>query len=158
MSRKYIRQEIVENFVYPNNTIDQYDIEIIHDINDNSVSGSINTFTLVSASSTGLTFNLNYTWNKNNAEPWIRNSGLLGVLSVHMLTPNQLYYKPWRIIQTQAYSNLSLTTVTAITTFSTTPTQMGVAAFTTGVYNFEMRFIGRTSIYPICTTLNITVP
>lgn len=157
MSRKYIRQEIVENFIYPNNTINQYDTEIVQNINDNSVSGTINSFTVVTATSIGMTLNLNFTWNKNGAEPWIRNSNLLGLISVHMLTPNQLYYKPWRIVQTQANANLNLTTQTSSTTFSITPSQMGVASFTSGTYYFEVRFIGRKSIYPVCTSLSITI-
>ena len=56
MSRKYIKQINDYNFVYPNNLIYEYDTEIVHDINDNSVSGITNSFTIDSVNATGLTY------------------------------------------------------------------------------------------------------
>ena len=32
---------------------------------------------------------------------------------------------------------------------------MGLTSFTNGVYYFEVRFIGHTSIYPVCLSLNL---
>ena len=74
MTRKYIRQQILQDFVYPNNEISQYDVDnIVHDINDNSVSGVVNSFSATTVTSTGLTISYSATWNRNGAEPWIRN-------------------------------------------------------------------------------------
>jgi len=155
MSRKYIKELLSYDFVYPNNTVSEYDLEIVHDINNNSVSGTVNSFSATTVTTSSITFSLNYTWNLNNAEPWIRNSNLLGLLSVHMLTPDQDYFKPWRIIQTQGYSPITATTVTSSTTFTITASQAGVASFTSGTYYFEVRFIGHRAIYPVCVSLDL---
>jgi hypothetical protein len=155
MSRKYISELLSYDFVYPNNTVSEYDLEIVHDINNNSVNGTVNSFSATTVTTTGITFSLNYTWNLNNAEPWIRNSNQLGILSVHMLTPDQDYFKPWRVIQSQANATITTTTFTATTTFSVTPAQMGVASFIDGTYYFEVRFIGHRAIYPVCLSLNL---
>jgi hypothetical protein len=159
MSRKYIRQQILQDFVYPNNEVSQYDVDnIVHDINDNSVSGTVNSFSATTFNSTGLTISYNITWNLNGAEPWIRNSNVLGILSVHMLAPNQNYYKPWRIVTSLGNANISLTTLTETNSFTVTPSQMGLSTFTNGTYYFEVRFIGHRSIYPVCVNLNLLLP
>ena len=158
MSKKYIPQINNLDFVYPNSRLAEYDVDIVHDINDNSVSGTVNSFSAITASSTGITFNLNYTWNKNGAEPFIRNSGNLALLSVHMLAPGQDYYKPWRVVQSQSSTNPTATTVSNITIFTVTPALAGVVSFIPGTYYFEVRFIGHRSIYPVCVTQSIGIP
>jgi hypothetical protein len=159
MSRKYIRQQILQDFVYPNNEVSQYDVDnIVHDINDNSVSGVVNSFSATTFNSTGLTISYSATWNRNGAEPWIRNSSVLALLSVHMLAPGQDYYKPWRIIDTRGQLDLTLTASTVTLTFTVTPAQMGLTTFTSGTYYFEVRFIGHRSIFPVCLTRNLTLP
>ena len=159
MSRKYIRQQVLQDFVYPNNEVSQYDVDnIVQNINGNSVSGVINSLSTVSVSQSSITLTLNYTWNLNNAEPYVNNSNLLGLVSVHMLPPSQEYYKPFRVVQSTSSSNLVLTTITQSTTFTITPSMFNLVGFTDGIYNFEVRFIGHRSIYPICTSLNITMP
>ncbi len=159
MSRKYIRQQILQDFVYPNNETKQYDVDnIVHDINDNSVSGVINSISGISISNSSITLSINYTWNLNNAEPYINNNNLLGLVSVHMLAPGQNYYKPWRIVQSTSSSNLVLTTITQSTSFTIVPSDIGLTTFTTGTYYFEVRFIGHRSIYPVCISYNITIP
>jgi hypothetical protein len=159
MSRKYIRQQIIQDFVYPNNEVSQYDVDnIVHNINDNSVSGTVASFSATTITSTGITFSLNYTWNLNGAERWIRSSNELGILSVHMLAPGQEYYKPWRLIQSRSITNLTATTFTETTTFTATASQMGLTSLPNGTYYFEVRFIGHRSIYPICLSLNLSVP
>jgi hypothetical protein len=157
MTRKYIRQQILQDFVYPNNEVSQYDVDnIVHDINDNSVSGVVNSFSATTFNSTGLTISYNTTWNLNGAEPWIRNSSALGILSVHMLAPTQNYYKPWRVVTSS--SNVDVTTLTQTLSFSVTPSQVGLSTFTSGTYYYEVRFIGHRSIYPVCVNLNLTLP
>jgi len=158
MSRKYIRQIINQDFVYPNNDVSEYDVEIVHNINDNSVSGIVNSFTSTSLTSTGITFNINATWNLNNAERFIRNSNVLNLLSVHMLAPGQDYYKPWRLITSAGSFSITATTLPVTQTFSVTPAQVGLTSFTTGTYYFEVRFIGHRAIFPVCTSLDLSLP
>lgn len=157
MSKRYIPQVNETNFIYPNNTEQEYDVNIIHDINDNCVSGTVTNFSATTVSSTGITFTYSTTWDLNNAEPWIRNSNVLGIYSIHMLAPGQNYYKPWRLVQSRASSTTNLTTFSETNvTFSVTPSQVGVSAFTNGTYYFEVRFIGHRCIFPVCVQLNIS--
>jgi len=156
MSRKYIIEQIVENFVYPNNDQPEYGMEIVHDINNNSVSGTVVSFSATTVSSSGITFTMSYTWNKNGAEPFIRNSNLLSLCSVHMVVPQALSFKPWIVIQTQSTSTTGSTVFNGSTTFSVVPAQFDVAAFENGTYYFEVRFIGHRAIYPVCLSLYIT--
>jgi hypothetical protein len=158
MSKKYIRQEILQDFVYPNNDVSQYDIDVVQNINDNSVSGTLNSLSATTFNSTGLTLTFNYTWNLNGAEPWIRNSNTLSLVSIHMLAPGQDYYKPWRIVASVASTtNITGTTFTGtLTTATITPSSVGLTTFTAGTYYFEFRFIGHLSVYPVCANLDLT--
>lgn len=157
MGRKYIRQIINQNFVYPNNEVPEYDLEIVHDINDNSVSGTVTNFSAVTATSTGITLSYNYTWAKNGAEPFVSDFGVLNLVSVHMLTPSQSYYKPWRCINVVSSTGTTITTSSGtVNTGVITPAMLGVNIFVSGTYYFEFRFIGHRSIYPICAQLSIS--
>jgi hypothetical protein len=158
MSRKYIRQQILQDFVYPNNEVSQYDIDIVQDINDNSVDGLVNSFSATTVTSTFLEITTNLTWNLNGAEPFIRNSNQLSYLSIHMLAPGQDYYKPWRIVLTSTAGDLSLTGITDTIVFTVTPSSVGLTTFTSGTYYFEVRFIGHLSVYPVCVNLDLTLP
>ena len=62
MSKKYIKQVDSQNFVYPNYGITEYDTEIIHDINNNSVSGTVSNFSATTVSYSSITFSFNYTF------------------------------------------------------------------------------------------------
>jgi len=156
MSRKYIRQIINQDFVYANNEVSEYDIELVQDLNNISVSGSVNSFSATTVSSTGITFSLNYTWLKNGTDTFDRNSTLLRLLSVHMLASNQNYFKPWRTVNFVTSANLNLTSQTATVTFTVTPSQLGLTSFANGMYYFEFRFIGEKAIFPISLSRNIT--
>ena len=156
MSRKYIREQIVENFIYPNNDQPEYGMEIVHNINNNSVSGDVVSFSAVTATYSGITFSMNYTWNRNGAETFIRNSNLLSLCSVHMTVPNALNFKPWIVIDAQSTSGTTSSTFTDTVSFSVVPAQFDVAAFENGTYYFEVRFIGHRAIYPVCLSLYIT--
>jgi len=98
MSRKYISQREDTNFIYPNNDRSQYDVEIIHDINDNYMTGCTAAINSYTATTSNMIFNSSYSMNYNNAEKFIDEQGFLHVFSVHMLAPGQDYYKPWRCI------------------------------------------------------------
>jgi hypothetical protein len=156
MSRKYIRQIINRDFVYPNNEVSEYDIELVQDLNENSVSGTVTNFTATTVTTSGMTFTHNYTWASNNAETWRRNSNTMGILSVHAMLPNQLYYKPWRVVNTLAVNTPFLSTYSGSNTVTITPSQFNLPSFSNGVYYFEIRFIGHRSIFPVCVQYNIT--
>ena len=157
MSRKYVRERIAQNFVYPNKTVSEYDIEIVHDINDNSVSGTINSFDAY-YDGTDITVSFNYTWNLNGAERWIDDSGKNHLLSVHMMSPTRVYYKPWRLVGDVSTTNVTGTTISGTTSFLVTPAQMGLTTLNIGEYNFEIRFIGHRAIFPVCQTFNVISP
>jgi hypothetical protein len=156
MSRKYIKQVDNDNFVYPNNNLAEYDIEIIHDINNNSVTGSVINFSATTVTSSSITFSFGYTWTKNGAEPFILNNGHLSLLSVHCFVNGQQYYKPWNLVYEINTSDPNATSVTGIETFTITPGQFGLSSFTDGMYYFEFRFVGHRAVYPVCASLNVT--
>jgi len=157
MGRKYIKQIINQNFIYPNDNVAEYDVEIVHDVNNNCVSGTVTNFSATTVSSTGITFTYNSTWALNNAEPFIRNSNELSIYSMHLIAPGQSFYKPWRLVQNRSSTGTTATTYTETSaTFSITPSQMGVTSFTNGTYYFEMRFIGHRCIFPVCANLTIS--
>ena len=159
MSRKFIGQVNNQNFIYPNNYLAEYDTEIVHDVNENSVSGTVTNFTATTITATGITFTHNYTWSKNNAEPYIQSSGNLSVLSVHMMAEGQDYFKPWRLVDFISVPSTGATTLSGSNTITVTPSQMGLTSFTNGTYYFEFRFIGHRAIYPICQTYAVgTIP
>lgn len=156
MPIKYIKQIINQDFVYANNEISEYDIELVHDINNQSVSGTVTSFSATTVSTTGITLTFNYAWSKNGAEPFISNAGNINLVSVHMLAPNQNYYKPWRAVDLVSNVSTFLTTYSGTHTFTVTPSQLGIASFSNGLYYFEFRFIGHRAIYNILASLNIT--
>ena len=155
MSRKYIKELLSNNFVYPNNTVPEYDLEIVHDINNYSVSGTVTTFTGVLTSSTGITINMSGTWSLNGAEPYVNQSGNLNILSVHMMDKTQNYYRPWSCVYEKSIATGS-TTNSFSESFNIKPSMVGVTGFTTGTYYFEVRMIGHRAVYPICVTAAVT--
>jgi len=157
MGRKYIKQRTSSNFVYPNNSLEEYDVDIVHDINNNSVSGTTTSITASSVSSSGITFSFDYTWAQNSAEPFVFTGTSYSFLSVHMMEPNTIYYKPWRLVS--AVTGTAASTKSGTVSFTVTPSQMGVSSFTNGVYSFEIRMIGKRAIFPICQSVTVsTVP
>lgn len=154
MSRKYISQQNVDNFIYPNNVLKQYGVEIVHNINNNSVSGTVTNFTGTSISISAITMSFDYTWSLNGAEPFIDDAGDYNILSVHMMAPSGLYYKPWR----QVYGKYSspVTGNTGSVSVTLTPSQLGLTYFTDGTYYFEIRMIGKKSVQPICKSLVVS--
>ena len=153
---KYISQQNNQNFVYPNYNLAEYDVDIIHNINVNGVTGTLNSSS-ATGTSANLSLTINATWTKNNADVFVTSGSTLQLWSVHCMTPSKQYYKPWRIV---GYANTGATTITTYTasqTITITPAMMGVASFATGTYYFEIRFIGGTSVYPISFSIPITI-
>jgi hypothetical protein len=158
MSTRYIPQLNETNFVFPNYEISEYDVDIIHTLNENSVSGTVTNFSATTIASTGITLNHSYTWSKNVAEVFVTSGNLLNLFSVHMIAAGQTYYKPWRLVDLVTSASTGISTASGSNTITVTPSMMGLTTFVTGTYYFEFRFIGLKSIYPVCQTLSITVP
>lgn len=158
MSYKYIPQLNNENFVYPNYDLVEYDDNILHNIDSDSVTGTCSSFSTTSIASTAITIQYTWSWSRNGAEVYIGPSNNIHLVSVHCLTSTQTYYKPWRLVDLITSGTTTGSTYTGTTSFTITPSQMGVTSFTTGTYYFELRFIGLKSVYPVCQTLSITVP
>jgi hypothetical protein len=156
MSKRYIPQLPSNDFVYPNNDRVEYDQEIVHEINNNTVTGSVSGLTLSIVDVNDLQLQYTYTWNRNDAEVWIRNSNLLGLLSVHVLAPGQDYFKPWKIWDSVANSNLNLTTSSSTITRTIVPSFVGLTGFPNGEYTFEFRFIGKLQPYVVCATATLS--
>ena len=154
MSKKYIGQVDNQNFIYPNNNLAEYDIEIIHDINDNNVTGSTSGLTITLTGS-NLNVAFSYVWDLNNGERYINDANQLSYLSVHMMDSSNLYYKPFRCISGYTTTGITSTTISGSTSIIVTPAMLGVAAFTGGTYNLEFRFIGHRNIYPIGTSYTV---
>jgi len=147
--RKYIGQQTQNDFVYPNNDAPLYDVEITHDINNNCVSGSTTGVTIGTGSTAnGLEISFNYTWVKNNAEPFFLDNGQMAILSVHILRPTDDYYKPWRLVHYVSTASTGSTTVSGTVSTTITSTEAG-GQFTSGTYSFEIRFIGKRCVFPI---------
>lgn len=158
MSNQYIKQINNQNFVFPNSDLAEYDVNIIHTINDNSVTGTVNSLTNIIASSASLQFLCDLTWNKNNADIFRGSNGLLNIASFHLLTPNSQYFKPWRCVIQKQWNVITATTVSTTFSFSVTPSLLQEPNFVSGIYTFDVRFIGGNSTYPVKQTLNITIP
>jgi hypothetical protein len=147
---KYIPQINNENFVFPNYELAEYDVDIIHSLNEESVSGTITNFTGTSITSTGATFTHDWSWSRNGADVVIANNGNINLLSVHVLAPGQNYFKPWRCVDLVNSGTTTGSTYSGTNTITITPSQMGLTSFSNGTFYFEFRFIGEKAIYPLC--------
>lgn len=159
MSNQYIPQINNQNFVYPNYELAEYDVDIIHDINNNSVSGVLNSFSATTVTTSVITISYDVTWIRNDADLFIRDvTNNISYLSIHAMAPSQSYYNPWRVVQTTSYNTYTgQTTLNASAVgLSVSASQLGLTSFTNGVYNFEFRFIGATSVYTVCTGITIS--
>jgi hypothetical protein len=157
MSRKYIKEIITQNFVYPNNRVSEYDIEMVHDINNNCPTGTINSISATTFTSSSIRIDWNATWNLNGAEPFIADGLLpLRAYSVHMMVGGQEYYKPWRTIGYGATATLTATGLTENNFYVGTPSDFGLATFPSGDYYFEFRFLGKRCVSPVWTSLSLT--
>jgi hypothetical protein len=157
MIPKYIPQLNNKNFVFPNYDLEEYDVDIIHDLLETSVYGQILNLSATTVSSTGITLNYDYVWYKNNSETFQNASGSTNIISVHAMAASQSYYKPWRCVSVLTGSTTG-TTISGNTSTTFTPSQLAVTGFTSGTYPIEFRFIGHRNVYPVCQSLSITVP
>ena len=160
MSKKYIAQINNQNFVYPNNNLAEYDVEIVHDLKESSVNGVITGFSPLtySGSPHNIGVSFTYQWFLNNAEPFIANNGKLNILSVHMQSPDRSFFKPWICVAAVQDDNVNLTYKTDICTFWVTPSMMGQTDFSDGTYYFEVRFLGHRAVFPVSVVGTLYTP
>jgi hypothetical protein len=166
MSRKYVGQINSKNFVYPNQNLAEYDVEIIHDINNNCVSGTITGLTVSSTSTTSISFTHNGTFLMNGAQPFITTFSspnyTLQYLSVHCQVPNQTYMNTWKVVDILNTTTSTPSTYTGNTitgnVITITPSMFGLSVFTSGTYYLEFRFIGQNCISKVCSSVNIVMP
>lgn len=150
--KKYIAQQTYENFVYPNNNVQIYDNnDIVQNINNNNITGVVNSLNYSLLTTTGATFTYNLTWNRNGGEDFIRNDGKRAIASIEMLPKGQLYYQPWRTVAVANSTDVSSNSVTVSGSFSVTPTEFGLPStgFTEGNYIFQVKFIGSKTTYVV---------
>ena len=159
MARQYIKQQNVTNFIYPNAYLAEYDTEIVHNINNNPVSGAVINFSATTVGS-NVVINFDYEWYKNGCEPYIDNNGQLHLFSVHMMDASTVYYKPWRCVSGVTTSDTTANFVSGHFNTTVTPAMMQISDFTSGQYFFEIRFIGKRAIDPIgeLSTLTFVQP
>jgi hypothetical protein len=164
MGRKYIAQQQDINYIYPNNILNQYDVEIVHDINDNCVTGTVTGLTATTFTSTGMTLSFTYDWSLNSAKRFLnQDSTATMVLSLHGMrgmastgsTVNQSYYNPWRILHHVTGTTTTTSQTATVTTGVLTPAMFGLSGFTNSFYQFEFRLIGEDCVLPICAQLEL---
>jgi len=148
MSKKYIGQIDNSNFVFPNYKLAEYDIDIIHELKENSVSGTTSGFDM-SYSSGNINISFTYQWYLNNAEPFISNDGKLNILSLHIMTNDKKYFKPWICVGLIQDNNTALSYKTDTQNFVVTPQMLGQVSFTSGTYFAEIRMMGHRAVFPL---------
>ena len=156
MGRKFIKQIINQDFVYPNADVSEYDVEIVHDLNNNSVSGTVANFSATTVNATGITFSYSYTWSLNGAEPFINDFNNLNFMSVHCMGPTQQYYKPWRLVGVPLLDYTGQTSTSGTLSFTVRPENLGLTTLSNGVYYFEVRMIGHRAIFPISVEYTVS--
>jgi hypothetical protein len=156
MSKKYIKQTNSYNFIYPNNTVPEYDVEIIHNINDNAPTGTISSVSVSGVTISGMTLHWSGVWNLNDAEPFVQDNGSVSTISLHGMGPTQQYFKPFRLLED--YTTTSGTTTVTYTNqiLSLTPSMFGLTSFTNGTYNFEFRLVSKRAVLPICGSVVVS--
>jgi hypothetical protein len=133
----------------------EYDVEIIHNINNNLITGTVNNFSIVKSGS-DLIISFDYVWNKNNGEPYVDASNNLHLLSVHLMDPTKTYFYPWRCVSGINVTNSNQNSVSGTASITVSPSVMGLDSFSFGYYYFSIKFIGHRSIYPIYGSYNLT--
>jgi hypothetical protein len=155
--RKYVAQQTYDNFVYPNNNVAVYDNDgIVQNIPTSGITGTVSGFT-ASKVGTTITVSFNYTWTRNGSDVFRTNSDRINLFSVHMMTPDKTYYKPWRLFDVKYVTGTTQNTYAGSYTASVTQAEFG-ETYGSGVYSFEIRFIGGLNTYVVCQTASIINP
>jgi hypothetical protein len=159
MSKKYIAQINNDNFVFPNNRLAEYDVEIIHNLQENGVTANLYGIDMYNSSG-NLHIHLAFDMFLNGAEPFISpTNGYLNYMSVHLMTPDKQYFKPWICVDVQQDSDVNANTW-SVTNYNlyVTPAMAGVTSFSSGTYYLELRFLGKRCVFPINTFEYVAFP
>lgn len=155
--RKYIPQRTYEDFVYPNNNIAIYDNnDVVQNILDEGITGTVSGFTATRVGTT-ITVSFNYTWQGNGSDVFRTSSDRINLFSVHMMTPDKTYYKPWRLFDVKYVTGTTQNTYAGSYTASVTQAEFG-ETYGYGLYSFEIRFIGGFNTYVVCQTASMVAP
>lgn len=110
---------------------------------------------VTSTSATGITLSYSWSWDLNGAEPFLNQDGDLVLYSIHALSPESDFYKPWFMVDYYKETYTGQTTGSGDSTVTITPDQFNLSLFVDGNYYFEFRFIGHRCVYPVsvCATI-----
>jgi hypothetical protein len=157
MKQKYIKQVDSQNFLYPNNTLAEYDVNIIHDLIEGTVTGTT-TEPVLTFSGSNINVTVDYTWDLNGAEPFYNNQGALNLINVYFQTPDKQYFGNWVNVYVLETFALNTTVTGGTMNFTITPAMMGQTSFSTGNYSITFQCISRRTIYPMPWLIPITLP
>lgn len=146
MKQKYISQVDSYNFLYPNHTQAEYDVNIVHDLIEAQVSGTTTQPTFTS-NGANIDVSVDYTWDLNGAEPFIDNNNKLNLINVYFQTPDKPYLNMWINVYVLQSTNTALTSTGGTLNFTITPAMMGQTSFSTnGNYSITFQFISRRCV------------
>jgi len=154
--KKYIKQIDSTDFVYPNNNISEYGTTIIHDINNNSVTGNISGFTCTYQAADVCTFEYDWEWFSNGAEPFIEDGGEGVFLSAHIMPAGTSYYKAWKTFDYIKYPYTGQTSQWGHNEVDIYPADVNMTNLQNGIYYFEFRFIGHRSTFAVQHSFEVT--
>jgi hypothetical protein len=149
MKQKYIKQVDNQNFLYPNNYLAEYDVNIVHDLIEGNVTGTT-TQPVLTKNGANIDVSVDYTWDLNGAEPFYNNQGALNLINVYFQTPDRQYFDVWVNVYILQTSELNTTATGGTMNFTITPAMMNQASFSTnGNYSITFQCISRRTIYPM---------
>jgi hypothetical protein len=158
MKQKYIKQVDSQNFLYPNNTLAEYDVNIIHDLIEGTVTGTT-TEPVLTFSGSNINVSVDYTWDLNGAEPFYNNQGALNLINVYFQTPDRQYFGNWVNVFVLETFALNTTSTGGTMNFTITPAMMAQTSFSSsGNYSITFQCISRRTIYPMPWLIPLTLP
>ena len=156
MAKKFIRQIIRDDFVFPNEKRSQYGTEIYHDVNNNTPTGEILAIDNPYLSASNISFDVSWSYIRNSSELFqLISGGTYTIITFHLLAPDQDYYKPWRLVEKVTTTNSSINTMYDTTTVSATASDLGLTGLTSGTYILEMRLISKRSVTVVQSELEL---
>ena len=161
MTKKFIKNRESTNFVFPNKKINEYGIDIIHDINDNPVEGTINSISISSYSTDSITIDLSFKFERNGAELYHTPLGNTQLMSFFLMHPDDLdYYNPWRLVSSFSVAGVtpSYTGDTYSISFDVTKEDLNINSIPNGIFTYQVRFIGRRYVDIRCGEITALAP
>ena len=146
MKLQYIKQIDNQNFLYPNNTLAEYDVNIIHELLENPPLATTTVPTLTSNAG-NIDVSVDYTWDLNGAEPFIDNYNKLNMIYVTFQTPDRPYFTNWMNVYIVQTDDITTTSTGGTLNFTITPQMVGQTSFSTnGYYSITFQGISRRAL------------